>query len=147
MRVFFDVHAFGNTQITSEQIEEKWMQPKNVEKYAHLLYNQSEEGIIIKKTFRASAVQVWVQLSITDLNAFRETNYIRNGSLISAQLQEMKRRWTCKVCQKSVVRCAFRPCGHLVTCWDCGQDIEDCFKCGREVGDRIYASKCPAQFR
>ena len=50
--------------------------------------------------------------------------------------------WTCRVCFEKAIREAFLPCGHILCCVDCGNQVEACPLCRRHIDNavRIYAS-------
>jgi hypothetical protein len=39
----------------------------------------------------------------------------------------------CKICMDAIVSCAFVPCGHIATCFDCGSSLKDCPICREKV--------------
>ncbi|CAC5397778.1 BIRC7_8 [Mytilus coruscus] len=42
---------------------------------------------------------------------------------------DLKEKFFCKMCQRTSAEVAFLPCGHLVTCKDCGPAVKYCIVC------------------
>jgi len=51
--------------------------------------------------------------------------------------EEIKDEMLCKICFTQEKAIVFVPCGHLLTCVDCGFNLKDCPVCRKEVTSAI----------
>lgn len=56
---------------------------------------------------------------------------------LRAEYERLTRILTCVVCQDKLIVIAFVPCGHLITCQDCGSVLESCPFCRVAIQQRL----------
>ncbi|ELT99769.1 hypothetical protein CAPTEDRAFT_30490, partial [Capitella teleta] len=52
---------------------------------------------------------------------------------IKRENEAMKESNTCKVCFDAEVNCVFLPCGHLVCCMSCAEQVSNCPLCRTSI--------------
>ncbi|XP_046545284.1 baculoviral IAP repeat-containing protein 3-like isoform X2 [Haliotis rubra] len=52
---------------------------------------------------------------------------------IKAENRRLKEQSTCRKCRIKAVSTLFLPCGHLVTCSDCAEEVDACVVCGTTI--------------
>lgn len=61
---------------------------------------------------------------------------VGDANKVLAENKKLKERLLCWKCGKNEICMLFTPCGHRLTCEDCGKDIHHCLKCKKKVKKR-----------
>ncbi|XP_056393919.1 E3 ubiquitin-protein ligase XIAP isoform X1 [Hyla sarda] len=76
-----------------------------------------------------TSVEVLVSDLLNSQSAMRSVKPSENENTIKEKLRQLEEEKICKVCMDKSVCIVFIPCGHLVTCADCGEALDKCPIC------------------
>ena len=101
-----------------------------------LVINEASKRLDSNTMNVQSLVQAILEIQSGQASGYSPNN-IDVGSL-ARENEVLKGKTMCKICGQRHVNVVFRPCGHLVCCLECGQQIAHCPVCSSAITDQLH---------